>query len=477
MTAQPIAKHAAWSFISQAGAAGLAFASFAVASRYVSPTEFGIYLLAIVVINVFLLMAGAALREPVIQRYTSSNEELSSLFWFSLGWGTLLTLTCCLTSLFLIGDKVGPLIRIASIKLFFDTAAAVPLAIRSLRFRFKSLAAQNLTAQSVAFGVLVLLLEQGWGVYAIATAQVVASVIIFAWAMRTCGWLPMWNFHRTDLTVFWNYARAAVGWQSIDFIYGQVDRAAVGRRFGVDALGNYGLGRRVNDILVEVLASAAASVLLPAFSRISQNIEHVRRMYLKSTYFVALLAFPMMLGLFCTAEPFVVAVLGAKWLPAIPTMQTFALLGFLQVIGVLQSTLIRSLGRPGLWLRYSVIQAVATLIAIGIGMQFSPFWVGVLCVARAYLIWPISMWFCCTLLELKPTEYLRNFQKPFVAAACMAAAVLVVDRLLGDAFVPAARLIVEIAFGAGIYGCGIGLLDRPLLRRTLVWMKVAPAQA
>jgi len=464
---QPLARHtlhgAMWSLLSQSIMALVTLVMFVLVSRQVGHSELGEYMLAVVAVGAVQWLALNAYREPIIQTPALSSYARDSVFWLSAGIAILVA--CILLGIAQYLRWRGQwmitasCLSILAVKLFFDTVISVPAALCYRELRFEALAKVNIVVSTSGLFLGVVLLHAGWGVVAVATMQSAMSLLSFVLVFFKCNWFPRLHFAWRDLGLLRRYSPHVVLWQGIDALNIYLDRFLVGVSISPQALGLYAFGRRLNDVVIEVLVGAAGNVALPTFATLQENLAGLKRVYLRSMRIVSFGVFPIIGIFFGVADELVIAVFGDKWISAVPIYQCFLLLGAIQTIGILQASLVRSLGHASLWARYQMAQAFMNIVVLYFAIDHGIYVLAVAVVVRTYLVWFYSVSITCRLIDMPVLGYLRIFVKPALGAvlASIVAAgalrlthgvspivmILVATLMAGLTYVAAAHLIMR----------------------------------
>jgi O-antigen/teichoic acid export membrane protein len=451
---------AAWSLTGQGVIAGAALITFVIMSRSVEHAELGEYMLAVVGLAAVQWLALNAYREPVIQAPALTSAMCNAAFWFSAGVAVLLAavLTGAAWLLRTHGffATTAACLSVLAAKAFFDTLSSIPLALYYRRLQFSLIAKINMLASVAGLAVSIGLLHAGWGVLAVAAAQSLVSAMVFVLLLLCDKWRPQTRFSMKDLGFLRRYAPHVVLWQGVEALNLYLDRFIVGARLSPQALGVYGFGRRLNDVVIEVLAGAAGNVALPAYSKVQQDSGALKRAYLASVRIVTFAVFPVIGILYGVADELVIAVFGTKWAAAVPIYKCFLLLGGIQTVGILQAALIRSLGRPDLWARYQMLQAAANIAVLILLIDYGIYVLAVAVVLRTYLVWTYAVMMTCRLLKMRMTEYLKMFVRP---ALCAVLACIVAQSVLHMTYdIPAAVMIAGAMLAAVAVYLGAALI-------------------
>ena len=85
-----VGRSAIWAIVGQGTTAVMSLINFAVVGRFVSPNEYGSFLLAMMVLTGTQWLAMNAYKEPVVQAKELTNSLINSVFTFSVMVGAVL---------------------------------------------------------------------------------------------------------------------------------------------------------------------------------------------------------------------------------------------------------------------------------------------------------------------------------------------------------------------------------------------------
>ncbi len=129
------------------------------------------------------------------------------------------------------------------------------------------------------------------------------------------------------------------------------------------------------------VSTVVGRVLFPALARLQTDLERFARAYLRVVAAIALLTFPLLLGLMILSGPFVAAVLGSRWAPAIVLITLLAPVGLAQSIGSTTAKVYLATGSTRTLLGWMVFATAVTLAAVALGLVW-----GLVGVAAARLV-------------------------------------------------------------------------------------------
>jgi len=217
-------------------------------------------------------------------------------------------------------------------------------------------------------------------------------------------------------------------------------------------LGIYSLADKLMRLPLTNVNEVTTSVMFPALSAIQNDVEAVRRAYLRGSRMIVLITFPMMIALGVLAEPAVLVVYGSQWRASIPILQLLCVAGIALATNNSAGWLFLSQGRTDILFRLGLYATAVRVIGVLIGAHW-----GLMGVAWAFVIGGyVFLWYptwssAGRLVDLSFTVLLRNVAGPFACAAAMGAVLWVSDRWLFGGWVVGWRLAIQMALGALVY--------------------------
>jgi lipopolysaccharide exporter len=323
--------------------------------------------------------------------------------------------------------------------------------VRDLRFRPVSLAR---TAGDLAYSaVCVWLAAVGWGGTAIVVGNVARSLVRsggFVLAAERRDWLePSWFSMRATRDLFAFGVPMSIG-ALCGFASRRWDNLLVSRFFGPGPTGMYNLAYNLADVPAIQVGEQIGDALLPSFAR----MEVARRpaALVRSMGLLALVVFPLAVGLGAVAPTLVDTVFDARWRPLAPMLVLLSALSVTRPIGWTVESYLQARQLPRLVLGLEAFKLVALMLFIITFGRRSPLWtcaaVGVAFAAHALAcLWAVRK------IDGVPLRRSIGAIMPALSACVpMVLAVLAVRQgLLAAGFgaeKPALRLLVEAVAGA-----------------------------
>ena len=200
-----------------------------------------------------------------------------------------------------------PQLRLLTVAVAFnfilDSATVVQYALlyRSLDFRTRFWIETIATAFS---GILALMLAMaGAGVWSLAGQSLCASAVRAATIWYQSSWRPRPRFDLAAVKDLLKFGQNLIGFNIVVYCAQYFDKLVIGQQIGSAALGLYSLSDRLMRLPLTNITAVAGGVMFPALSKLQDDVALVKQAYLRANRMIALVTFPMMLGLSALAEP------------------------------------------------------------------------------------------------------------------------------------------------------------------------------
>ncbi|NIM96332.1 MAG: MOP flippase family protein [Anaerolineales bacterium] len=445
-----------WSGVLQLGRQGVQFVIGVILARLLSPDDFGLIGMILVFTGFALIYSDMGFGSALIQKQDTRPDSYFSIFWINVGTGlALMLLFMALSPLIarLYGQPIlAPLTMLVSTNFFIGSFKIVQDSLLRKQLEFRRLAFVNLTALVISgiAGITMALL--GLGVWSLAWQSIILTglTVILLWIVS--AWRPAMRFKWKTVKELLGFSSNLLGFSSVNYWIRNADKFLVGRFLGSSALGIYSRSYSIMLLPLTTISGTIGSVLFPALSKIQDDVPRIQRLYLRMIAVVALITFPMMLGLLVVAEDFVLFLFGAQWVGMIPILQAFCIVALVQSIGTLNGNIYLSQGRTGLQFRVGGTIGLLGVIAILIGLQW-----GLIGVAYAYTLFTLlvaypSIRIAVSLIDLSFIQVIKNLAGIFGCAAAMALLLWGIESLLPSDWPHWAYLAAQIPLGVAVYG-------------------------
>jgi PST family polysaccharide transporter len=433
-------------------------------ARILTPEDYGVLAMGAVLLAFISLLSESGLGVTIVTVRTLSEEQIKQLNGAAVLLGVASFAAACLAAVpvgwFYHSTVVAPVIIAMSLTLVISAFRVVPSALlqRDLRFpRLAILEAAQGLVQALTTVVFAILGFRYWSLVLSALLGAVmgsaATVISRPYGFK----LPKWKILRPVLPFTGNMLLARLFW----YAYQNSDFIVAGRRLGSQALGAYSYAWTLASMPVDKISALVTSVTPPIFSAVQHDIPALRRYFLTVTEGLAVISFPLTLGLALVARDLVPVVFGDRWLFMIGPLQILAAYSTVRVIAPTVANVLVVTGDPRFLMYMNGVGAFMLPTAFYIGSQW-----GTIGIAAAWTIaHPLTVYLplCARAfrrLDLPIKDYLRALWPAVSGSLLMIGGVMLVRVIAPNTAPGALRLGLEVLAGAAAYSACLMLYHR-----------------
>jgi PST family polysaccharide transporter len=460
-----------WSSVSQIARQAMQFITAAILAHLLSPSDFGLLGMATLVTGFITLFQDLGTSAAIIQRKDISDKLLSSIFWINVAFGLLgtviLYLVSPLVANFYHEPKLSEILQVLSLNFFLSGVSILHKSLLQRDLSFNTLAKIEIVA--IIFGSIVGIGSAllGAGVWSLVyqTLAIVILTTVLLWV--STSWKPKIIFDWSEVKQISSYSLNLAGVNIFNYFIRNADYLLIGKFLGSKELGYYTLAYRLMLFPLQNISHVIARVMFPVFSQIQDDNAKFRLVYLKATSTIALITFPLMVGLWAVAEPFVLALFGSQWRPVIWLLMILAPVGMAQSVETTVGTIYQAKGRTDWMLRWEFAAGLWTVTAFVIGLRW-----GILGVATAYAISSFASVYPnfaipFHLIQLRMRDFWAVLWRTLVASLLMLLVLLGLKFLLSPSLLSVWLLAVLVSTGGIVYLLTSWLINREQIQQLL----------
>ena len=431
---------------------GVQLTATLVLARLLLPSDFGVVAMLALFVGVANVLMDGGFSAALIQHRDIDHVDESTVFWFNLGIGSLLTLTIFVAAPriadFYDSPVLTPLARVLSLSCLLASFGAIHSTLLTRQLNFRTQAKAGAIAALLSGIVAIVMAANGYGVWALVAQALVMTGVMSALLWILNPWRPMWVFSRGSLhklTVFGGFHLAS---SLLEMVYSKLYTLVVGRMYGARELGFYATADNIRQIPGNVLGGLIARVALPMFSEVAHDPILLRRGIQLSIRGMMVVHAPIMLGMAALAEPIVEVLFGTQWMQTAPVLRVLCLAGLLYPIHAINLHALMAQGHARVMFRLELLKK-----GIGITLLLMGAWYGVMGVAWSQVVFSAAVLAVNTHFTKRWLDYggwaqLRDAGSSILAASIVASlAYLACEHWGASAFVKVLGLGAAGALG------------------------------
>jgi len=421
--------------------------SVMVLGRLLGPEDFGLVGMVTAFTGVLDLCRDFGLSAATVQWTTITEEQVSTLFWINILFGTLLGLIMAAIAPAIASFYHEPRLLAVTLVLaagfLFNAAGVQHSALLQREMRFTTLAAVGVISMILGTAVAIGGAEAGYGYWALVAMSVTLPLTATIGYWLTSRWIPGMPRRRTGIRSMMRFGGALTFNGLVVYIASNFEKILLGRFWGAAAIGFYGRAFQLISIPTSNLNSAAGEVAFSALSRLQGDPDRRKRYFLKGYSLLLALTLPITIAGALFADDVIVVLLGPKWKDAAPifrllspTILVFATanpLGWLLCAG----GLIRRL------LKMSLVIAPIMIFGYGLALPYGPKGVAFTysLIMSVWLV-PLIAW-AVRGTEISFWDIVRTAMAPLASSVAAGGLALGVGLSFAQHWSPLARLTLE----------------------------------
>jgi len=327
----------------------VAFIRVVVLARLLAPSEFGIFGIASISLALLEILTETGINVFLVQEKGKIEKYVNDAWLISIIRGVLIAAFIMLFSPFVvtffkIPESIGlisligivPLIRgfinPAEVKFQKELQFSKEFYFRTVIFSLDSLVA--IVVSLITHNAIGLVL----GLIAGATLEVILSfilikpvpVLIFDW--RKINRI----FHKGKWVTFYGI---------LNYAASEGDNITIGKILGPGFLGIYQMGYTIATLPISEIADVTNKVTFPVYSKISQDVERLKKGFIKTLSLVSIVSILLGTAIFFFPRELFILLFSEKWADTVTVLKPLVIYGIIRGISGTTSSLFLSVGK------------------------------------------------------------------------------------------------------------------------------------
>ena len=319
-------------------------------ARFLFPSDFGLFAMAFILIGFLNIFIGLGIGSAIIFKKDDVDKMLNAAFIISPIVGVFFFIISFLSSDFVASFFNEPilssLIKLLSLSFIIDSFLIVPHSLLSKKMYFKRRSISD-TLPVVIYGIIALSLAySGYGVWSLIFSHIIQHIVWVSLLWAFCPWRPAFSFDWKIVKEILHFGKYVFSTSFLAFLINYIDNAIIGKKLGDEQLGYYSFAFNIVSMPVTAFTHLVSGVFHPVYSRLQDNKEKLKEVYLHSLKLIVIVIAPISGGIFVTADYFTLIVLGQKWSQMIIILQILSIYPFLRSISSLSGYFLEATGHP-----------------------------------------------------------------------------------------------------------------------------------
>lgn len=446
-----------WITIATAISTLFQFSQIAVLARLLDPSDFGVVSISNLIIGFFSVFANLGFSNSIIYKQESDRKVLSTLYFLNMMVGLLMFVLVYISTPYIVAfyeePRLEPLLHVASFYFVVVYFGQIYLFLMEKELRFRSVAQIDITGSIVTVTVTLVLAYNGFRELSLVVGALVGQVVRSVGQMVAGRTLfrPMLAFSIADIKDHLRFGIYNLGDGILGFIQLNIDAILIGKLLGIRQLGFYTLAYQLAVFPINKLNPIILQVAYPLLAKMKESNENLKNSYLKILDFISYCNFPLLAGLFITAQSVVPLFYGPGWSETVHLIQIFVFVSLFFCLSHPLFTLAFTKGKPNLlfYLNVGTLLVKAPLIYVG-GVYYGTTGVALAFLLATFLNTVVNFMIVQSLIGNFFRAFLENLVKPALFCLIMVGTVALYKLFFG--YEGPVHTAAQVIIGGVVYG-------------------------
>lgn len=352
------------------------------------------------------------------------------------------------------------LVRALGIGFLLTSLKVIPSTLLERELKFELMVFTEVIETLVFNGLLIYLTFEGFGVSAFSYAVIARSLIGALVLNILSPWRIGFEFNKQSAKELLHFGLPFQLNSILSLLKDRLTPLITARIVGDTGFGYLTWAQGISNRPLEIM-SIIIRISFPAFSRLQDNYDELKKIVEKSLFITVLFVYPFLFGVLAILPRFIDFMGKDKFAPAMPLIYLFSLSVFWAVPSTIFTNVLNSIGKVNITLKLMVMWTVLTwalspLLALYFG------YLGV-AIASAIIsfssIIPIVI-----VVKMLKVEIINNVIKPFIASLMMSILVFLLSTIFEVSII---SLISLVVVGVISYGLIIWIIAKERVQESL----------
>jgi len=455
-----VLKSAAWSVAMRWAMRLLGLVSTAILARLLTPADFGLVAMAMLVVGFVDAWLAFGLDTALIQNQSATRQHYDTAWTLKIIQSVIVASAIALAAPLAATYFKEPRV----VEVLWALCLGLPLAglsnVGIIAFRkeleFHKQFTLQVTAKLLGFVITVgaaFLLRSYWAlVIGIVGGQSVGCVL--SYVMHP--YRP--HFSLSRVRELWAYSQWMLVRSLGHFAGTRADEVLIGGLGSARQMGLYSISAEFGRLPGSEIAAPLNEALTPGFAKLQHDAHRLAAAYLNVLGTVSAVTLPAGIGLALVAKEVILLAIGPQWADAVPLLVLLSISGAGRTGGSLSTSLFLGTGRPGIAAALSWLNAALLLgFAIPVVGTHGAEGVAMAKIAGGFILIILTFVGVTRVTEVKARNIAACLWRPLLASAMMTVAVASVPGVGSGMLVD---LFVKVSVGAISYGGALIVLWR-----------------
>jgi O-antigen/teichoic acid export membrane protein len=355
-----------WVFGLRGLARGMGFVRTIVLARLLSPSDFGLFGVALLAISMTETFSQTGFQAALVQKKDNIQRYLDTAWTVSLLRGVLLFIilfvTAPLVAEFFKSPQASSVIRVIAIMTLVSGLRNIGIIFFQKELEFNKQFYYEFASNIVDLAVAVILAFILRNVWALVWSGLSAQLVRVLMSYYLHPYRPRFMIRKRQFKELFEYGKWILGSSILVFLITRGDDIIVGKLIGISGLGYYQMAYLISNAPATEISHLVSQVTFPAYAKMQDNLQRLKDAYLNVLQVVAFLIFPLAGSIILFARDFTEMCLGEPWVPIVYALQMLTLAGLVRSISATFGSVFQATGQPKIITKWQPIRLIVLLV-------------------------------------------------------------------------------------------------------------------
>lgn len=413
-----------WLIIGQLTQKGIGFVSFFILARLLTPKDFGIMAIILMIPKFAESVTDTGLATALIQKKEEVIPYLNPIWTIHIVKSLLIFAGTLiggpLIARFLHAEEVTNFIRLGGLFMVVYNLSNIGETYFFKDLDFKKVFLRNIVKEAV-YVVTALVLAIFWRSYMvlfIATFASYATQTISTYILHP--YRPRISLRFDRLKELVGYSKWIVGQGWITQLYGLMENMTVARLTNVSTVGLYSKAKNLASVAPGVISPMISMVSFSAYSKIQDEMDKIKAGFLKSLDVFFFFLIPITIFVIIGGHTLVLTLLGEQWLPIINTLRILALFFLFGSINDFIQSLFNAIGHPKRQTTFQIFKMLITFaLIIPLTIKYSMLGTAIALFIGAFIPLLFNIYYLGSLTRIHVRDIISSAALPIAISLCI----------------------------------------------------------
>jgi len=314
-----------WDILGRVFIQGNSFIVSIFLARLLGPEQFGLIAMAMAFISISSVFIDIGFSSALIQSQKNTQTTYSSIFFFNIIAGAILTIVTFLIApllgKFYDNPLVTDLVRWLSLVFIFNSFNRVQNTILNKELNFKALTLRTFVASIISGTLGIVCAYQNWGVYSLVVQTLSFGFLSTILLWSTSTWKPSFLFSMSEVKRLIGFSVYAFFERILNNIFIRLDVLLLAKFYSPSIVGYYSRASTLVDQVTKYSSTSIIRVLFPVLSKVQNNEKEYEKIYFRMFSIISFFSYMLTGLLYFIGADIILLIFGNKWQNSIPIFQ------------------------------------------------------------------------------------------------------------------------------------------------------------